>query len=101
MTPSTAQRLGFKLWYLLVCFSFFEILFLYHRILMMTGPIMAPIKLVLTLALATLASGGSLQDVKHVVLVMFENRAFDHVDLFFCCKLSQLIPGSILALWQA
>jgi phospholipase C len=32
------------------------------------------------LALSTTASAGSLTDIKHVVLFMQENRAFDHVN---------------------
>lgn len=31
------------------------------------------------MALAGAAAAGSLQDIKHVVLFMQENRAFDHV----------------------
>jgi phospholipase C len=31
------------------------------------------------LALATAANAASLGDVKHVIMVMFENRSFNHV----------------------
>ena len=34
------------------------------------------------LALAALARAGSIADVKHVVMIMFENRSFDHVSSF-------------------
>lgn len=34
---------------------------------------------IVVLALAAAASAGSLKDIKHVVLFMQENRAFDHV----------------------
>lgn len=34
---------------------------------------------VVAASLATAASAGSLKDIKHVVLFMQENRAFDHV----------------------
>lgn len=34
---------------------------------------------VLVLTLAVMAGAGSLADVKHVVMIMFENRSFDHV----------------------
>jgi hypothetical protein len=50
--------------------------------------------------LAATASAGSLKDIKHVVLFMQENRAFDHVTLALV-----LIPTvrsnlrSILGLW--
>jgi phospholipase C len=38
------------------------------------------------LAFAATVTGGSLADVKHVVLIMFENRSFDHVcDLTSLC----------------
>jgi len=36
------------------------------------------------LAFAAAVTGGSLADVKHVIMIMFENRSFDHVcDLAF------------------
>jgi phospholipase C len=38
------------------------------------------------LAFAAAVIGGSLVDVKHVVMIMFENRSFDHVCHFtFLC----------------
>lgn len=35
-------------------------------------------KLAICLAMATAAAGGSLSDVKHLVMIMMENRSFDH-----------------------
>jgi phospholipase C len=38
------------------------------------------------LAFAAAVTGGSLADVKHVVMIMFENRSFDHVrDVTLLC----------------
>jgi phospholipase C len=38
-------------------------------------------KLVTLLALASAANSASLKDVKHVVMLMMENRSFQHVSL--------------------
>lgn len=41
---------------------------------------MWPSTLALTLAVSTvLVEAGSLQDIKHIILFMQENRSFDHV----------------------
>lgn len=42
---------------------------------------MAVVQVFVALSLAMAVIGGSLADVKHLVMIMFENRSFDHVCL--------------------
>lgn len=58
--------------------------------------------LFVVLNLAVAAAGGSLADVKHLVMIMFENRSFDHVSLLLGVKwpVSNMSIPSILAQWQ-
>jgi len=58
--------------------------------------------LVTLLALAAGVSAGSIKDIKHVVLFMQENRAFDHVGLLFICvRFNNLITHSTSEQWLA
>jgi predicted permease len=52
--------------------------------------------LLLVLSLISLSLAGSLTDIKHVVLFMQENRAFDHVIYLPLC----LSCTDLLVLWH-
>lgn len=46
--------------------------------------------LVLAGAMVGRAEGGSLKDIKHVVLFMQENRSFNHVSALFALRIARV-----------